>query len=155
MKISIFAGVLLISAALIFLGPDTADATSFDTRHVNMGMKADQCTAVMNEGIRRLNQANTFCKSTNTFLTGDNAYHTGTICRSGERGKVWPQNHNLRISLDIYPLVECNLKNKGAKYPDCDYTGVAYTNRTIIVSCTSDKGGGVPFHIEGNLVKYK
>uniref|UniRef100_A0A8C9Y066 Ribonuclease A-domain domain-containing protein n=1 Tax=Sander lucioperca TaxID=283035 RepID=A0A8C9Y066_SANLU len=155
--ISIFAGVLLISAVLMFLGPETADgadaALSFYKRHVNKGMTEDQCTDVIkNRGINeeyneKINQENKVCKPTNTFLNGKNADSTGTICCSREGGELWPQNHKFKISKAIYPLVECK-RDKVSQYPDCVYKGETYTDRRIIVSCTSSKDGGTPYHIE-------
>ncbi|XP_028435553.1 uncharacterized protein LOC114556718 [Perca flavescens] len=63
MKISIFAGVLLISAALTFLGPEPADA-QFNNKRINAGMTDDQCT----QEIKDKNPING-CKGTNTFIT--------------------------------------------------------------------------------------
>ncbi|KAF1388655.1 hypothetical protein PFLUV_G00092560 [Perca fluviatilis] len=60
MKISIFAGVLLLSAALMVLGPEPADAqfvnaNSFEYKHINPRMTPGSCTNVM---YRRINRHN-------------------------------------------------------------------------------------------------
>ncbi|XP_078101385.1 ribonuclease pancreatic-like [Sander vitreus] len=144
MKISIFSGVLLISAALISVDGQTW--AQFQNKHINAGMTAVQCTQVI--AARRIvnppTQVNPriSCKGINTFITG-NVNAVRAICAVG--GGV-PHGNGMTISNANFPIVDCKLvkKNPPAVPPHCQYNGVTRNNRRIIVRC--DNGNPVHFH---------
>ncbi|XP_078101036.1 ribonuclease pancreatic-like [Sander vitreus] len=141
MKISIFSGVLLISAALISVDGQTW--AQFQNKHINAGMTAVQCTQVIKaRGI--VNPRNS-CKVFNTFITG-NVTAVRAIC--GKGGGVPHGNNGMRISTARFIIVDCKLVNQNppAVPPHCQYNGVTRDNRRIIVTCKNSK----PVHFNGS-----
>ncbi|KAA8595348.1 hypothetical protein FQN60_012483 [Etheostoma spectabile] len=67
MKISIFAGVLLISAVVLSVDGETP-AERFEKQHIHPKMKAAGCTAVMAAKSRQINRPGDECKKFNTFI---------------------------------------------------------------------------------------
>uniref|UniRef100_A0A8C9XAV8 Ribonuclease A-domain domain-containing protein n=1 Tax=Sander lucioperca TaxID=283035 RepID=A0A8C9XAV8_SANLU len=127
MKISIFAGVLLISAAVIFV--DGQSWSEFYNKHINAGMTDGQCTDVMR-------------KPFNTFITG-NVDAVQAVC--GEGGA--PYGNGYVISYDYFKIVDCYLvhQNPPAVPPNCYYRGDE-SERRIIVRCEN----GEPVHFHGS-----
>uniref|UniRef100_A0A8D0D6P5 Ribonuclease A-domain domain-containing protein n=1 Tax=Sander lucioperca TaxID=283035 RepID=A0A8D0D6P5_SANLU len=121
-SISIFAGVLLISAALMFLGPETADAT-FANRHINPGMTPGQCTDVMNR--RNIRDGNK-CKPLNTFIDGS-LEEVSANCGNG-RNK--------------FDVILCNLTKETRNR--CIYDGAEYYGIPV-VKCDANNN---PYHLD-------
>ncbi|XP_028435454.1 angiogenin-like [Perca flavescens] len=123
MKISIFAGVLLISAALMFLGPEPADALppvqTFGWKHIYFPLhessditkyleKKSFCTDLMQEReIKEPNSDN--CKSFNTFI---NAKYDDIKAACGRDDKTTP---------GLFYAVECTSTEKQIKPYPCNY----------------------------------
>uniref|UniRef100_A0A8D0D4Y3 Ribonuclease A-domain domain-containing protein n=2 Tax=Sander lucioperca TaxID=283035 RepID=A0A8D0D4Y3_SANLU len=147
MKISIFADVLLISAALISV--DGQSWTQFLNKHIKDWMTAGQCSTVI--AARRIVQPPTqvnpriSCKTFNTFISTDDVNAVRAICG---RGGMPHGNNGMRISTASFPVVDCNLvfQNPPAVPPHCQYKGVARNNRRIIVRCEN----GEPVHFHGS-----
>ncbi|XP_039662063.1 angiogenin-like [Perca fluviatilis] len=145
MKISIFAGVLLISAAV--LSVDGQSWAKFEHKHINAGMTVVQCTQVIKDRKivtppTQVNPSNS-CKSLNTFIIkGD----VKAICAVGG-GDPYGTN-GMTISKATFPIVDCNLvkQNPPAVPYNCQYKGVARNNRRIIVRCEH----GLPVHLHGS-----
>ncbi|TDH11179.1 hypothetical protein EPR50_G00058110 [Perca flavescens] len=144
MKISIFAGVLLISAAV--LSVDGQSWTQFQNKHIKDRMTSDECTTAMRA--RRIvnppTQVNPrfSCKTFNTFIRTQDVNAVRAICgRGGE-----PYGYDMRISTTSFPIIDCNLVNQypPAVPPNCQYNGVVHYNRKIIVRC--EYGEPVHFH---------
>uniref|UniRef100_A0A8C9XEU1 Ribonuclease A-domain domain-containing protein n=1 Tax=Sander lucioperca TaxID=283035 RepID=A0A8C9XEU1_SANLU len=94
-KISIFAGVLLISAAVISV--DGQSWNEFYNKHFNPGMPPGDCTREIKvRGINRP-ESNIPCRPINTFLTG-NANAVEDICRGVQNA--------MRVSGPIFSIVD-------------------------------------------------
>uniref|UniRef100_A0A8C9ZF93 Ribonuclease A-domain domain-containing protein n=1 Tax=Sander lucioperca TaxID=283035 RepID=A0A8C9ZF93_SANLU len=139
MKISIFAGVLLISAALISVDGQTWDW--FQHKHINAGMTSGQCTMVI--AARGIVDPHGGCKGLNTFITGS-VNNIPFIC-SPVGGTPY---YGYRISYATFPIVDCYLVNPNAVPPYCQYNGVGPNNRRIIIACRN----GQPVHFHGSRV---
>ncbi|XP_031167192.1 angiogenin-2-like [Sander lucioperca] len=120
MKISIFAGVLLISAALMFLGPETADAQN--NNMVIGQMNPADCTQMMNERFNIDNQKD--CRNFQRFVIG-NFEAVRVIC--GDR---------TRAITSFFKVVECTFVEGKSLKPPCVYKGKA-TNKRIAVKCVN------------------
>ncbi|XP_032398691.1 angiogenin isoform X1 [Etheostoma spectabile] len=146
MKISIFAGVLLLSAAV--LSVDGQSWVQFQNKHINDGMTAGQCTAEI--AARRivtpptLNNPRNSCKVFNTFINTRNVNAVLDVCVGGGT----PHRNGFRISTATFSLIDCNLVNQvpPAVPYNCRYNGVARNNRRIIVRCEN----GQPVHFHGS-----
>uniref|UniRef100_A0A8C9ZDY2 Ribonuclease A-domain domain-containing protein n=1 Tax=Sander lucioperca TaxID=283035 RepID=A0A8C9ZDY2_SANLU len=135
MKISIFAGVLLISAALISV--DGQSWAQFQIKHINAGMTAGQCSTVI--AARRIVQPPTqvnqgfSCKTLNTFITG-NVNAVRAICAAGGGtnigGNYYKSNKN------TFNVVVCSGAN--GKYP-CVYNSSAINNVYIVTECDGNR----------------
>ncbi|XP_039662064.1 ribonuclease-like [Perca fluviatilis] len=139
MKISIFAGVLLLSAALMFLGPENTDAqpnAQFANQHINEDMIPAHCTRAMNA--RGLAVNGNVCKAANTFI-GDPLVMVRAIC--GNAGV--PHNGGLRASNVPFHIIVCKVNPQGA-VPPCQYVGEALNSR-IIIRCDA-AGNPIQFH---------
>ncbi|KAF1388611.1 hypothetical protein PFLUV_G00092090 [Perca fluviatilis] len=144
MKISIFAGVLLISAAV--LSVDGQSWAEFQNKHIKEWMTAGQCTQVMRAKriVNPPTQVNPriSCKTFNTFIITEDVNAVRAICGRGGA----PYGNSMRISTATFPIVDCNLVNQNppAVPYNCRYNGVPRYNRRIIVRC--ENGEPVHFH---------
>uniref|UniRef100_A0A8C9Y6S8 Ribonuclease A-domain domain-containing protein n=1 Tax=Sander lucioperca TaxID=283035 RepID=A0A8C9Y6S8_SANLU len=146
MKISIFAGVLLISAAVIsadlmFLGPEPADDiyTSFEYKHIVWAMIPANCTGVMNAKKSRDDNNKKNCKPFNTFIIG----RFDDVKAACKKNEVRGTKRTTRKSFDV---VDCRTRQK--KTFPCNYTG-STRNRKIVVLCDER---GFPYHLTSDDV---
>uniref|UniRef100_A0A8C9ZM50 Ribonuclease A-domain domain-containing protein n=1 Tax=Sander lucioperca TaxID=283035 RepID=A0A8C9ZM50_SANLU len=131
MKISVFAGVLLISAPVISMDEEETPAAKFKRQHINEEMNFHDCKKVMND--RGITDYNGNCKLTNTFIKAS-IETVREICKTGGQecfNKNKPDVRNLRKSSAPFDIVECTL----VKYCPYVLNGAAY-NRYIVVSCS-------------------
>ncbi|TDH13518.1 hypothetical protein EPR50_G00033360 [Perca flavescens] len=144
MKISVIAGVLLLSAAVIsldFVREEKTLAAKFINQHINEEMNNNDCTKVMND--RGITDYNGNCKLMNTFI-GAPIGTVRDICGTGGQkyfNKKKPGVRDLRKSRAPFNIVVCRLKDATAA--PCEYEGAAY-NRHIVVACDV-KGDPVHF----------
>uniref|UniRef100_A0A8C9Y6C9 Ribonuclease A-domain domain-containing protein n=1 Tax=Sander lucioperca TaxID=283035 RepID=A0A8C9Y6C9_SANLU len=134
-NISIFAGFLLLSAAV--LSVDGQSWPRFQDKHINAGMTKYQCDDVIK--VKEINKINSLCKDRNTFIITTSLQTVKDIC--GDEGTKYtdpnkPEANNLKKSKKPFEIVDCNLKTLNAKYPDCQYDGTsvekAYTSLHLI-----------------------
>ncbi|XP_034722250.1 ribonuclease pancreatic-like [Etheostoma cragini] len=140
MKSSIFAGVLLLSAALVSV--DGQSWAAFQRKHVNAGMTHIKCTEVIKA--RTIVDPPNRCKVINTFITYDvNAVLA--VCAGGGT----PYGNGYTISNATFPIIDCTQQNQNqvppVVPPNCLYNGTASTKR-IIVRCENKK----PVHFHGS-----
>ena len=125
MKISIFASVLLLSAALLFLGPETADAhySLFEFKHIVSEMNPDECNGTMNA--KKMKETNSMnCKHFNTFIVRNNK-RVKAACRNNEGRETE------RTTLYSFPVVDCTTTDR-KPFP-CDYTGATGYGRIVVI----------------------
>uniref|UniRef100_A0A669C9Q7 Ribonuclease A-domain domain-containing protein n=1 Tax=Oreochromis niloticus TaxID=8128 RepID=A0A669C9Q7_ORENI len=72
------------------------------------------------------------CKDVNTFILSDYK-QVKAICSD---------QTNKTKSKAKFRIVRCELKNNGARKPNCQYKGTLLTNRTVVVRCE----GKLPVH---------
>ncbi|XP_039662062.1 ribonuclease pancreatic-like [Perca fluviatilis] len=148
MKISIFAGVLLISAAV--LSVDGQSWAQFQNKHINPGMTAGQCTQVI--AARKivnpptLNNPKISCKGINTFISTQDVNAVPDICAKGGGDPYGTKG--MTISKASFPIVDCNLvkQNPPAVPYNCRYGNGVPSTKKIIVRCENGK----PVHFHGS-----
>uniref|UniRef100_A0A8C9ZJB4 Ribonuclease A-domain domain-containing protein n=1 Tax=Sander lucioperca TaxID=283035 RepID=A0A8C9ZJB4_SANLU len=124
MKISIFAGVLLISAALISVDGEETPAEKFEREHIiTQIMTVGQCTKFINEKHVEVNRA---CKPEHTFIHTTTSAAVNAICDGTVGQSV------AKVSTVPFNIVVCKLKS--GQHPNCVYEIEDY-NRYIVVPC--------------------
>ncbi|XP_035862012.1 ribonuclease pancreatic gamma-type-like isoform X2 [Sander lucioperca] len=147
MKISIFAGVLLLSAAVISVDVLSVDGEEtpvekFKRQHIYQNMAPNRCQAVITE--RDIKDVKTNkCKEKNTFI--DASYDkVKKVC--GDEGEpIKIGNKILRISRENFNfrVVDCKC-NENNYFPKCDCSGSS-GNKRIVIDCDQNKN---PDHYE-------
>ncbi|TDH11181.1 hypothetical protein EPR50_G00058140 [Perca flavescens] len=141
MKISIFACVLLISAVMISVDGETP-AEKFKRQHINKDMDPKRCDAVIKE--RKIHQNNrAFCKKENTFISASYG-EVKKVCE--KEGEPYPNDRNLRISLNSFRVVNCKCKDN-MRPPNCGCKG-SRPNLRIVIACDNNDN---PVHYEEGL----
>ncbi|TDH11146.1 hypothetical protein EPR50_G00057760 [Perca flavescens] len=150
MKISIFAGVLLISAAVLSMDRGEKvkhDVAWFTNQHIAEKMNEDDCTNVIKG--RGIMKDDGSCKWSNTFIIAS-LEAVAAVCKT----PALKRNSNLHQSTTTFDLIDCaqtmdSAKDKD-KPPNCVYKkGELKEQKRIKIGC--DKKGN-PIHYEG-LVK--
>ncbi|KAA8593548.1 hypothetical protein FQN60_009664 [Etheostoma spectabile] len=142
MKISIFAGVLLISAAVLS-DKVKHDVAWFTNQHIADEMHESDCANVING--RGIMKDNGGCKWSNTFIKASLDTVTG-VCKT----PLLNPKSNLHRSTGTFTLIHCEqtkeMAQKKAKSPDCEYKeGEVKTEKTIVIGCDTK---GNPIHFE-------
>ena len=126
MKISIFAGVLLISLCQLssgFFGLFEDADKKFATKYI---MASNQCTQVMIDRGFAVVDKHT-CKPEKTFLKAT-VDEVRAVC--GGKGSG--------VSKENFKLVECKVDPAHNKPPNCQYT-VEEVEKKILVTCVKNK----------------
>ncbi|KAK7141257.1 hypothetical protein R3I93_015422 [Phoxinus phoxinus] len=115
----------------------------FLTQHVYGAMTEQRCDRVIRE--RRITQSETSnnCKEVNTFIQA-NSNEVRAVCTGG--GTRLPENRDLYISENGFPVVMCTLRS-GGRRPNCNYRG-GTSFRKIVVACE----GGWPVHYQEGVI---
>uniref|UniRef100_A0A8C9Y7V1 Ribonuclease A-domain domain-containing protein n=1 Tax=Sander lucioperca TaxID=283035 RepID=A0A8C9Y7V1_SANLU len=137
-RISIFAGVLLLSAAAVLsVEEQETRAEMFKRQHIFLTMKNDSCNGMIKK--RKINTKGTPCKASNTFIKAT-WEAVKDVCGTG--GKPTGPN---RHSIKPFDVVECIQEYPNAVANNCRYKGTLYTNKNITITCE----GGDPVHYVG------
>ncbi|KAF1388651.1 hypothetical protein PFLUV_G00092510 [Perca fluviatilis] len=148
MKISIFACVLLLSAAVLCQYRRETPAEKFNRQHIHQGMAVGECTQVIAKKriVTPPTQVNPriSCKGFNTFITG-NVNAVPAVCAGGGRPYG---NNGMTISNARFPIVDCNLVNQNppAVPYNCRYGNGVPSTKRIIVRCENNE----PVHFHGS-----
>ncbi|XP_031136118.1 ribonuclease pancreatic-like [Sander lucioperca] len=134
MKISIFAGVLLLSLCQLcsgFFGLFEEDQDKkFATKHI---VASNQCTQVMTDrGFAVLDKRT--CKPERTFIKAT-VDEVRAVC--GGRGSG--------VSKENFKLIECKVDPANNKPPNCQYT-VEEVEKKILVTCVKSKPTDFQIH---------
>ncbi|XP_035862503.1 ribonuclease-like 3 [Sander lucioperca] len=139
MKISIFVGVLLLSAAVLSVDGLDPRVQKFINQHINQNMAPNRCDAMITQ--KKISQTNSNrCKEVNTFISATYAA-VKPVCRDG--GSPYGTGGNLRISHDKFRVVNCEC-NVNLRLPNCDCRGSS-GNKRIVIGCDDT---GNPVHYE-------
>uniref|UniRef100_A0A8C9XBZ3 Ribonuclease A-domain domain-containing protein n=1 Tax=Sander lucioperca TaxID=283035 RepID=A0A8C9XBZ3_SANLU len=140
MKISIFASVLLLSAAVLSVEKVKHDVKWFTNQHIIEEMNEDDCTNVING--RGIMKDDGSCKWSNTFIKAPLKAVTNVCETPALKG-------NLHRSTTPFDLIYCEQTKenaaKTAKPPHCEYEkGRLHDDKKIIIGCED----GIPVHYE-------
>lgn len=144
MKIQfVFLLLVLLYATVLSQDPVTvARYKNFINQHIYGEMTVGKCSDVIRSrqiAIPNTNQ----CKDTNTFIRATTNL-VKDICKKA--GEPYRESSNLRISLQPFNIIVCNLRNQ-ARQPRCEYRGQDRT-RKIVVGCAE----GFPVHFEEDVM---
>ncbi|XP_078101382.1 ribonuclease pancreatic-like, partial [Sander vitreus] len=144
MKISIFAGVLLLSAAVLSMDGDKVkhDVKWFTNQHIIEEMNEIDCTNVIKG--REIMKDDGRCKWSNSFIIAPLEAVTA-VCQT----PALKAGSNLHESETTFDLVDCKQTMESArnkdKPPNCVYKkGELKKKKKIVIGC--DKYG--PVHLE-------
>uniref|UniRef100_A0A3P9M0B5 Ribonuclease A-domain domain-containing protein n=1 Tax=Oryzias latipes TaxID=8090 RepID=A0A3P9M0B5_ORYLA len=112
----------------------------FRRQHIDKHMTANKCDSVMNR--KNIFNNDNSCKETNTFIVDDPA-KVKRICEGIADGKMMQ-------STEMFRIVKCELKNTGARKPNCQYKGGLLTNRYLKVKCENK----LPVHFDDDIVNF-
>ncbi|XP_032364805.1 ribonuclease-like 3, partial [Etheostoma spectabile] len=136
MKSSIFAGVLLLSAAVLSVDGETG-VQRFKRQHMNRWMSSQGCTFEIRSN--RIMNDDGSCKKRNTFIN-DYYDNVKAICSRGQK-----KGGNLYQSNKLFSIVQCTLQS-GTRFPDCEYRNDSPTTRKkIVIGCNDYQQ---PVHFE-------
>ncbi|XP_029021769.1 ribonuclease-like 3 [Betta splendens] len=131
MKVQLVFLLLVLLSAAVFSQTVEDRYQHFLSQHVNDDMSVKRCDVEMSS--RSITGANNACKETNTFILAGKKLVRG-VC--GQAGEPYQQGRNLRISLQPFSVIVCELKNQ-VRPPRCEYRGRARTVR-IVIGCEKD-----------------
>ncbi|XP_039667393.1 ribonuclease pancreatic-like [Perca fluviatilis] len=141
MKISMFAGVLLLSAAVLSMEKGDKvkhDVDWFTKQHIGKEMQKDDCINVIKG--REIKKDDGRCKWSNTFIRAP-LEDVKAVCQTGKRVGNYYQ------STTPFDLIDCQQTKEMAakKELPCEYNGEFKAERFIVIGC--DKYGS-PVHFQ-------
>ncbi|KAF3694140.1 Ribonuclease-like 3 [Channa argus] len=143
MKIQFGCLLMLLLSATVLSQQGNERYRHFINQHINGGMRVSQCDAEIQR--RRITETGTnVCKETNTFILASTSYVKNICEKAGEPYR------GMRISLQPFSIIVCQLKNQGATRPNCQYRGQART-RKIVIACDQQ---GFPVHYAEDIVPF-
>uniref|UniRef100_A0A669CZY1 Ribonuclease A-domain domain-containing protein n=1 Tax=Oreochromis niloticus TaxID=8128 RepID=A0A669CZY1_ORENI len=104
-------------------------------QHVDAKMSVKKCDTEIKK--KKIYVDGNKCKAVNTFILSDYK-QVKAICNGQGR---YDQTNKTK-SKAKFRIVRCELKNNGARKPNCRYKGTLLTNRTVVVRCE----GKLPVH---------
>lgn len=113
----------------------------FRRQHIDDSMAAKDCEKVIKS--KQIYNPDNSCKDPNTFIL-EKPSKVKKICVEGK----FDENLQMTKSHKKFKVVKCELKNKGARKPNCQYDGKLLTNRYVAVACEDN----LPVHFARDIM---